>query len=148
MAPRPQFWLGQYLQSVTQGSIVCKRYTLPPFEGDYVDTLKPGTIAGPISKIQHSDRFMTVKIGDFWINVWGTRALPDPVARERRGTVYAWPVAAPSRPSDSDLWRSNGDPIPYDPSIHDGPDAWSSPAPQGEHQSQVSGGADSPAARD
>ena len=140
MPPRPQLWLGDYFQSIWHWKTRCKRYDAPPFDGRYIDTLEPGTIAGPITCVRHTAKFMTVQVEGLWINVWGTRLRADPIHREAHGSLYARPVRPPTLPSTTGLWNEHGVPIPDDPSMHDGPEEWTPTETQEEQHTHVSHG--------
>ena len=91
MAPRPDAKLGGYLRTINHGTIRCKLYTAPPYDGAYVDTLPPGTWVGPIEAIYHSRLFAAVQVDGHWINFWRTHYRDDEADMEREGTVFAYP---------------------------------------------------------
>ena len=87
--PRP-YWLvlGDYMETKPMPTNVrCKAYTHPPgCEGEYITTIEPGTILGPIEALMHSDKYCSIRVGDQWINVWCTR--------DGRGVSFARKVQA------------------------------------------------------
>ena len=92
MAPRPDAKLGGYLRTINHGTIRCKLYTAPPYDGAYVDTLPPGTWVGPIEAIYHSRHFAAVQVDGLWMNFWRTHECDDAADMERKGTVFASPA--------------------------------------------------------
>ena len=53
--------------------IRCKGYTAPPYDGELLGTVAPGTYLGPVSTWLHTERCTTVLINDWWVNVWESR---------------------------------------------------------------------------
>ena len=54
-------------------AIRCIAYTqppLPPYTGDQICVLEPGTVFGPVEAYLHTADFVTVLVGCSWINVW------------------------------------------------------------------------------
>ena len=80
MAPRPRPVPGDYLRSRTHPyfrsmphneRVVCKGYTSPPSRpGRCIGTVSPGTYLGPVSDVEHTHHFVTVRINGWWINIW------------------------------------------------------------------------------
>ena len=76
----PQIDVGDYVQTKRlPTSIRCKAYTAPPqgrgaprweWSGQYIATIEPATYLGPIESIARSDDFLTIRVEDWWINVW------------------------------------------------------------------------------
>ena len=72
MSPRPSPRPGDYVQAKPRPtSIVCKGYSRPPrYNGNRLGTIPAGTYLGPIIAVEDSDRFVTVLIDGWWINIW------------------------------------------------------------------------------
>ena len=89
MSPRPAPRPGDYVQAKPRPTrIVCKGYSLPPScRGDYLGTIPAGTYVGPITAIENSDRFVTVLIDEWWINIW--RAKRNRNADGRLGSMFS-----------------------------------------------------------
>ena len=106
-SPRP----GDYIQTKPQPTrIVCKGYSQPPScGGSYLGSLSSGIYIGPIVATEKTDRFVTVLIDGWWINIWRAkrdRSLKRP--HERRfsseGVVYAHVITR----EEACLWERNG----------------------------------------
>ena len=71
----PHIALGQYYRSRCLPTAVrCKAYAQPPPDGEYITTIAPGTYLGPVEDWQFSERFATICVRGYWINVWTRRA--------------------------------------------------------------------------
>ena len=107
MAPRPRVRLGDYIRAIDHPTIRCNQYTAPLWDGDYLETLAPGSVLGPIDAISHQDVFMTVRIDGTCINIWRAHRLGTQANMEARGTAFAsWapppPDPAPAPAPDPD----------------------------------------------
>ena len=71
MDPRPDVKRGDYFRTRPRYSrIRCKGYTAPPWDGLYCGTLSPSFTFGPVETWIHGDKFTTVLVNGWWINVW------------------------------------------------------------------------------
>ncbi len=61
---------GHYFQTRRRTAIRCKGYSAPPFEGNYLGTVDPGVYLGPVETWLDTDRYTTVLIHGWWINIW------------------------------------------------------------------------------
>ena len=99
MAPRPSVWWGVYF--VTRGTptkIKCKRYTKPPSErGEYIATIPPATVFGPVEEWEHTPKFTAVKVGGSWINVWRAEGAGSYFFYQQ-GVEFAIKIMAPEDP--------------------------------------------------
>ena len=101
MAQRPVVWRGVYFVSKgTPTKIRCKRYNKPPSEGgEYVATIPPATVFGPVDQWEHTQKYTTVKVGASWINVWRANGLGS-----EQGVEFAAKIMAPEDPD----WPEGG----------------------------------------
>ena len=93
MALRPVVWEGVYFVSREPPTrIRCKRYTEPPsVKGEYIASLSPATIFGPVEEWEHTPKFTAVKVGGSWINVWRAEG-PGSYSWNQQGVDYAYKV--------------------------------------------------------
>ena len=74
MAARPEVQAGDFVRTrplLTRAR--CKVYDAEPPNGLYLETLRPGTLFGPVLSKVSSDRFETVQITAGWVNIWTSR---------------------------------------------------------------------------
>ena len=94
MSPRPYPRVGSYVRAKCHGKhhptkIVCKGYYAAPSvarvgsDSGWLGNIEPGTYLGPIAAVDQSERYVSVFINGWWINIWST---------ERGGTTFAFPV--------------------------------------------------------
>ena len=48
----------------------CKIYSAAPPNGDYIETMEPGTRFGPVLEVRHLPLFAAVRVDAGWVNVW------------------------------------------------------------------------------
>ena len=74
MAPRVHPSKNDYfLTKPVPTNICCKAYVNPPSVEDrygYILTIAPGTYLGPVEEVEHTHRFVTIRVKGYWINVW------------------------------------------------------------------------------
>ena len=88
MASRPDVHVGDVLRTKELPTrIRCKVYDAAPPYGQYLETLAPGTLIGPVLSTCSSPVFETVEIAAGWVNIWTSR---------RRGVQFAF-VETPPR---------------------------------------------------
>ena len=82
--------MGEYYRTAPHPTAIrVHAYSLPPLpglQGHFVTAYEPGTVIGPIEAITETTTFLSVQVGDLWINL----------ARKSRGghvVNFALPLA-------------------------------------------------------
>ena len=57
-------------QSLPNTSSRVKLYSAAPPDGQYIETLEPGTIFGPVLEVRHLPLFAAVRVEAGWVNIW------------------------------------------------------------------------------
>ena len=74
--------------------IRCKAYADPPSVGNksgYILTIDPGTYLGPVEEVEHTHRFVTIRVKGYWINVWTSERGGNHFAKAvNKDTVEQW----------------------------------------------------------
>ena len=90
MSPRPYPRVGTYVRAKCPPTkIVCKGYYGAPSvarvgsDSGWLGNIQPGSYLGPIAAVDHSERFVSVLVNGWWINIW---------ASEGGGRTFAFPV--------------------------------------------------------
>ena len=61
---------GDYVRTNTEYSRgVCKAYDAPPPRGQYICTIDPCTYLGPVEEVVETEKFTTILVRGFWVNV-------------------------------------------------------------------------------
>ena len=95
MKPTPR--VGEMYQSPSaRSSIRCKVYDGPPMTGRYIRTLEVEEIFGPVLDSLDSDRFVTIRVEEGWINIWTSRHT------RGRGVLFAHSVGIDHRIANSE----------------------------------------------
>ena len=85
MKPTPR--LGEMYQSLSaRSSTRCKAYDAPPPRGRYIRTLEVEEIFGPVLEWHVSERYVSIRSDEGWINIWAFGQTPG------RGTFFAHSV--------------------------------------------------------
>ena len=67
----PTVYHGQFFRTKPSGSSIrCKLYSAPPRRGDYISTLPPDFVFGPVQEIVSAYGYVSVCVDGYWINVW------------------------------------------------------------------------------
>ena len=76
MARRPRVKYGQYYRTRSSPTgPVCKAYTGPPRDGDWITNLAKGTYVGPVELWLDAPMYATICVRGYWINVWKAKRL-------------------------------------------------------------------------
>ena len=61
------------MTKLSWSSIRCKAYDAPPRQrGNFITTIDPNTMLGPVEGVENFHGFVTILVGEFWINVWNS----------------------------------------------------------------------------
>ena len=80
--PPPRVRLGGYFKTIGRNrhGIIRNAYTAPWPDGTHITNISPNTYLGPVENFLEGDRFTTICVRGWWINVWGSAP---------KGKVYA-----------------------------------------------------------
>ena len=75
---RPSIETGDYFCTRQLPTRVrCVAYTAPPPNGRRITVISPGTFLGPVGCYRHIEKYSTIEVRGYWINVWRADANGD-----------------------------------------------------------------------
>ena len=87
----PEVATGDYFRTRGSGSSRCKAYSAPPgIGGRYICTVEQGIYLGPVGEYELTDRYLTIEVRGYWINVFDCSNQVSFAHRVPRQEIAAW----------------------------------------------------------